>query len=1233
MAKRKKAKKAEAKTPAGAKEKRPVKSTRKKRIAKGGKTSEAAKEALALSKEKTFKQARVKPEQQNAPSPPPAHKSTRAERQAPLCQEKPVEASSGAGSSSPPVEPQEMTDEMAEYLDDFLLEFGEGIETLDASLMNLEEDPENQEEIRTSFRQIHNIKGISNALGFMKLGELCHTVETALTPFRENQEPVPEELNNAFLEFVDLLRVFKSQIEKTSLEGGVDAEAMIERIKGFKPSAPAHALRADKSAINLYLTDFISELGENIETIDASLLDMEKEPSGAGQVNAILRMVHNLKGLSNSLGMNNLQDICHAVETRLSVFRESGEPVPPGLVNTLFEFNDYLKDIKNGLQKNSGEYDPDMANLLEKLAVPEEKQESKPDEIDEEKRKMLEGYMPDFLLEYDEQIETLDASLLKLENNPGDIDEVNNCFRQLHTLKGSANALGFMKLGGFCHTTESAMTIFRESKKPLSSVFIDTLFKVTDLLREFKKNLDSRWTEGDVKVGPVEKTLDAIKAGEPEDEIIAAGSSKPETKEQKTKPAPLSAGARPVAEKISTIRVNVARLDNLMNSVGELVLLRNRYNQLNFELTHGNYTEELGEAFSNLANSLDMVTGNLQGAVMRTRMLPVGNIFSKFKRVVRDLGKTLHKEVDLFISGSETELDKNLIEAISDPMMHLIRNCVDHGIEPPDVRADAGKPRRGVIKLNAFQEGNSIVIEVIDDGKGIDYDIVAQKAVEKGLLSQEAVDALSRAERTMLIFMPGFSTAEEVSSVSGRGVGMDVVRTNIEKLKGQIEIDSEKGKGTRLKIRIPLTLAIMPTLLCRIEDEKFALPLFSVMEVIRIAPEGIEYISGAPVIRLRDKILPVIFLGKLLNFTGGSGAGQGGGPVDIVVVKVGIKQTGLVIDKALGQEEVLIKPLDLVLQGIYEPQYISGATILGDGVIALIVDVAEIIQRVKLIDIDVAEEVGKTDLMEEEDMVLLLSDGQQEQYGIDLKGISNIDIVESKDIEYISGQEMIKYGDEIMPVTRITCITNIDAPKYYSSLYCVVIAKNGRKAGLLVNELSGMRKLLRRKLRESEGKIDLDNALIVDGQVTFIIAAGQVLAAAGQKRRNIRYETESRDQTKKRSIKNIMVVDDSVTQREIIKDILTAANYNVILAEDGQQAAEKLTEADLVITDLQMPNMDGYELTRIVKKRYPKMPVIMLTTFSEEDNLVKAMETGVDQFLEKGAPKRLLEAIMKASWE
>jgi len=1184
VAKKQKAKKAKAKTPAVAKEKRAVKSTRKKQIAEGKKTGEA---------------------------------------------------SSGAGSPSPPVEPQEMTDEMAEYLDDFLLEFGEGIETLDTSLMNLEEDPGNQEEIRTSFRQIHNIKGMSNALGFMKLGELCHTVETALTPFRENREPVPEELNNAFLEFVDLLRVFKSRIEKTSSEEGVDADTMIERIKGFKPAArPAHALRADKSAINLYLADFINELGENIEIIDASLLDMEKEPSGAGQVNAVLRMVHNLKGLSNSLEMNNLQKLCHAVETRLSVFRESGEPVPPGLVNTFFEFNDYLKDVKNGLQKNSGEYDPDVADLLEKLTVPEEKQENKPDEIDEEKRKMLEGYMPDFLQEYDEQIETLDASLLKLENNPGDMDEVNNCFRQLHTLKGSANALGFMKLGGFCHTTESAMMIFRESKKPLPPVFIDTLFKVTDLLREYKKNLDSRWTEGDVDAGPVEKTLDAIKAGAPEDEIIAASKlSEPEAQLKSAKPAPPSAGARPVAEKISTIRVNVARLDNLMNSVGELVLLRNRYNQLNHDLTHGNYTEGLGEAFNNLANSLDMVTGNLQSAVMRTRMLPVGNIFSKFKRVARDLGKTLRKEVDLFISGSETELDKNLMEAISDPMMHLVRNCVDHGIEFPDVRADSGKPRRGVIKLNAFQEGNSIVIEVIDDGKGIDYDIVAQKVVEKGLLSQDAVDALSQAERAMLIFMPGFSTAEEISNISGRGVGMDVVRTNIEKLKGQIEIDSEKGKGTRLKIRIPLTLAIMPTLLCRIGDEKFALPLFSVMEVIRIAPEGIEYISGAPVIRLRDKILPVIFLRKLLNFTGDSGAGQGGGPVDIVVVKVGIKQTGLVIDKALGQEEVLIKPLDLVLQGIYEPQYISGATILGDGVIALILDVAEIIQRVKLIDIDVAEEVGKTDLMEEEDMALLLSDGQQEQYGIDLKGISNIDIVESKDIEYISGQEMVKYGEEIMPVTRITHITNIDAPKYYSSLYCVVIARNGKKVGLLVNELSGMRKLIRRKLRSSEGKIDLENALIVDGRVTFIIAAEQVFNAAGQKRRNIRYETESRDQSKKRSIKNIMVVDDSITQREIIKDILTSANYNVILAEDGQQAAEKLTEADLVITDLQMPNMDGYELTRIVKKRYPKMPVIMLTTFSEEDNLIKAMETGVDQFLEKGAPKRLLEAIMKATWE
>jgi len=1224
VTKRQKAKKADAKTGAGVKEKKPVTG--------GEKTGKAGKRTGRPG-------TKSAPSASPPPQPSPARKREKAEGLAALAHENRAEVSPGAVSSSVRVEPQEMTDEMAEYLDDFLLEFEEGIETLDDSLMNLEVDPGNQEEIRTSFRQIHNIKGMSNALGFMKLGELCHTVETALTPFREKQEPVPQKLSDAFLEFIDLLRVFKSRIEKTSSEGGVDADRMIERINDFKPAAkPAvksgHGPTAGKSAISPYMADFVSELGENIETIDASLLDMEKEPSGAGQVNAILRMVHNLKGLSHSLGMSNLQKLCHAVETRLAVFRESKEPVPPNLVNTFFEFNDYLKDVRNGLEKSPHGYDPDMADLLERLSVPKEKQESPPDEMDEERRKMLEGYMPDFLQEYDEQLETLDITLLKLENEPGDIDEVNNCFRQLHTLKGSANALGFMKLGGFCHTTESAMTIFRESKKPLPPVFIDTLFQVTDLLKEFKKNLESRWTEGVVEVGQVEKTLDAIKVGTPDDEIIAANKpSMPETEKRQPKPAPQTAGTGSTAEKISTIRVSVARLDNLMNSVGELVLLRNRYNQLNYELTHGDYTEELGESFNNLANSLDMVTGNLQSAVMRTRMLPVGNIFSKFKRVVRDLGKTLRKEVDLLISGSETELDKNLIEAISDPMMHLIRNCVDHGIEPPDARADAGKPRRGVIKLNAYQEGNSIVIEVIDDGKGIDYDVIAQKAVEKGLLSQEAVDALSQAERTMLIFMPGFSTAEEISSVSGRGVGMDVVRTNIEKLKGQIEIDSEKGKGTRLKIRIPLTLAIMPTLLCKVEDEKFALPLFSVMEAIRISPEGIEYISGTPVIRLRDKILPVIFLGEILNLADDSGAGRGGGPMDIVVVKVGIKQAGLVIDKALGQEEVLIKPLDLVLQGIYEPKYISGATILGDGVIALILDVAEIIQRVKLIDIDMAEEMGQTDLMEEEDMVLLLSDGSQEQYGIDLKGISNIDIVESKDIEYISNQEMIKYADEIMPVTRIPYITNFDVPKYYSSLYCVVLARNGKKAGLLVNELSGMRKLLRRRLRRSEGKIDLDNALIVDGQVTFIIEAQQVFDAAGQKRRNISYQTQSSDKIKKRSIKNIMVVDDSTTQREIIKDILTSANYNVILAEDGQRATEKLAEADLVITDLQMPNVDGYELTKIVKKKYPKMPVIMLTTFSEEDNLLKAMETGVDQFLEKGNPKRLLEAIMKAAWE
>jgi two-component system chemotaxis sensor kinase CheA len=386
----------------------------------------------------------------------------------------------------------------------------------------------------------------------------------------------------------------------------------------------------------------------------------------------------------------------------------------------------------------------------------------------------------------------------------------------------------------------------------------------------------------------------------------------------------------PAAE--TTVRVDTKRLDDIMNMVGELVLVRNRLQRLGAE----SEDEHMHKAVSNL----DVVTTDLQSAVMQTRMQPIKKVFGRFPRVVRDLARNLKKEVNLVMHGEETDLDKNLVEALSDPLVHLVRNSVDHGIEAPEVREKAGKPRQGTVTLSAEQEGDHILLFIEDDGAGMDPEVLRRKAVEKGIYDQDAADRLTNSECYNLIFAAGFSTKEQISDVSGRGVGMDVVKTKIGQLNGQLSIESELGKGSRIVIKVPLTLAIMPTLMIMLGDQSFALPLVNVVEIFHLDLTKTNIVDGRECIVVRDKVFPLFHIKRWL-VRGGAGQ-EVPDNAHVVIVAMGTKQVGFVVDQLVGQEEVVIKPLGRALQGT---PGMAGATITGDGRIALIIDVPSLLQH------------------------------------------------------------------------------------------------------------------------------------------------------------------------------------------------------------------------------------------------------------------------------------------------
>lgn len=559
----------------------------------------------------------------------------------------------------------------------------------------------------------------------------------------------------------------------------------------------------------------------------------------------------------------------------------------------------------------------------------------------------MQELVQDFLVETNEIIENLDHDLVELESNQNDLELLNKIFRGAHTMKGSSSFLGFNKLAELTHHAEDILNKLRKGEMVVTREIMDTLLEFVDKTKQIISDIENGTDTTDCS--SVIDDLKLASEGKLTSKTKNTSAAQPAQAPQAAQPAaapapqpqaaPKQEAAKPTHQATQveqTIRVDVSRLDSLVNLVGELVLSRNMLSQIAGELENKFENEYLVEQLLVATNSIGMNTTELQLAIMKTRMIAIGKVFNKFPRVVRDIARDTGKEIELIISGEETELDKQVIESIGDPLLHMIRNSCDHGVETPEVRLAKGKPRMGTVNLSAYHEGNHVVIEIKDDGAGMDPDKLKRKAIEKGVITVDEANSMDDKQAFSLIFKPGFSTAEKITNISGRGVGMDVVRTNIEKLNGIITIDSKINEGSTFYLKLPLTLAIIQALLVEVAGETFAIPLASVVETVRITNEEIHSFEGREVLKLRDRVLSLIRLDEAFALDE-----LEQDEIYVVVVALAEKQLGFIVDKLIGQEEIVIKSLGDYLGG--NPG-IAGATITGDGRVRLILDVAGVIE-------------------------------------------------------------------------------------------------------------------------------------------------------------------------------------------------------------------------------------------------------------------------------------------------
>lgn len=722
---------------------------------------------------------------------------------------------------------------------------------------------------------------------------------------------------------------------------------------------------------------------------------------------------------------------------------------------------------------------------------------------------VLDAALPDdvlqeFLVESYENLDLVDAHLLTLERGEATSDTLASIFRSVHTIKGTCGFLGLAKLETVAHHGESLLSLLRDGKVAAGPEVTDTLLRTVDVIRSILNSIEREGHEGDESHERLLADLSLLttRACAPKADASGAGVEAPPPVEapantpQPRKPSPVTpaeTGALDVQSRPSavdnTIRVDIVLLDRVMNLVGELVLARNRI------LQFASHTTEPG--FANASQRLNLLTTELQEAVMKTRMQPIGNVWNKFPRMVRDVAIACGKRVELELDGVDTELDRTIIEAIKDPLTHAIRNAIDHGVETPDLREACGKPAVARLCLRAYHEGGQVNIEISDDGAGLDFARIRQRAVEQGLVSTERSVELDERELGHLIFHPGFSTANAITNVSGRGVGMDVIKTNIEKIGGSIDISSVRGRGTCLKMKIPLTLAIIPALIVTSRGERFAIPQVNLHELVRIEKDdarGIERLYGAAFYRLRGKLLPLVFLGETLALPEDQGEPDA---INIVVLQADGRQYGVVVDAIRDTEEIVVKPLGKELRGL---SVFAGATIMGDGQVALILDVLGLALRANLRSSGVAQATAEekdspTVVAAAQESLLLFRSGPGNRMAIPLAWVARLEEIQRSSVELSAGRPVVQYRGSILPLIDLAGALGPGTQDRSDSLTVIVHMSGRRSVGIVVDEiLDAVAEAI--SVRDPNRRPGTLGTVVIGGKVTDLLDVDSLIRRA-----------------------------------------------------------------------------------------------------------------------------------------
>jgi two-component system chemotaxis sensor kinase CheA len=900
----------------------------------------------------------------------------------------------------------------------------------------------------------------------------------------------------------------------------------------------------------------------------------------------------------------------------------------------------------------------------------------------------MDDLLREFLTETNESLDTVDNQLVRFEQDPNNAKILDNIFRLVHTIKGTCGFLGLPRLESLAHAAETLMGKFRDGM-PVTGEAVTLILSTIDRIKEILGQLEATEAEPEgsdpdlidklhhmaehgasesgaapaasepVAAAPAKETagtltyqvlerplrpgevsLDELErafqetatetvaaAPQPVAEAPAAAPAPKAAAKAAAKAAPKKAAAEaetPEADRVAnqSIRVNVDTLEHLMTMVSELVLTRNQL----LEISRRHEDNEFKVPLQRLSN----VTAELQEGVMKTRMQPIGNAWQKLPRIVRDLSSELGKQIELEMHGADTELDRQVLDLIKDPLTHMVRNSADHGLETPAERAKAGKPEQGTIRLSAYHEGGHIIICIADNGRGLNTERIKAKAVQNGLATEADLEKMTEAQIHKFIFAPGFSTAAAVTSVSGRGVGMDVVRTNIDQIGGTIDIKSVAGEGSSVTIKIPLTLAIVSALIVEAAGDRFAIPQLSVVELVRARANSdhrIERIKDTPVLRLRNKLLPLMHLKKLLKIDDGTSSDPENG--FIVVTQVGNQTFGIVVDGVFHTEEIVVKPMSTMLRHI---GMFSGNTILGDGAVIMIIDpngIAQALGTSVATQHEIADENAATRASGAEQMTSLLvfRAGSEQPKAVPLALITRLEEIGVDKIEFSNGRHMVQYREQLMPLVQMDGVS-IGTE---GSQPILVFADDGRSMGLVVDEIIDIVEE-RLNIEVASGQQGILGSAVIKGQATEVIDVGHFLPMAFAdwfSRKEMRPSA---------SAQSVLLVDDSAFFRNMLAPVLKAAGYQVRVATNAQEGLVVLRsgqEFDAILTDIEMPDMNGFEFAETVRadRRLSGTPIIALSSMISPAAIERGRQAGFHDYVAKFDRPGLIAALKEQTAE